>query len=135
MGRKGNFVKKENDEGIFYTVDDIMRGYNDWDKLNNVYKDLRDVLGEPVFESNGNLVLVSGSHRKAGYGWEIYDIEQNLVLLEYLNNWEGYAHEPYNMPRPSTGGFTMTIGLTLRKTDKKLERRIERIFNKYPRNK
>lgn len=116
-----------------YQIDDILKGYNDSDKLTNLYSDLRNdiILQEPIWKSDKDMVTIINSQRNSHYGWELYEVNNSLLMLEYFGRWQGYAHESRYAPSVKEASLH-AIRLTINNSNAQLEEGIEKIISKYP---
>lgn len=126
-----------------FVVDDILRGYNDSMKLHSIYDDLKKgpLSVSPIQESAKPLIFLGPPNWRYGnYGWELYDLNPTLLMLEYFGRWTGYAHErdvPLKPGEKAESGERAPLSelrLTIHNSKKELENSIEEIIAKYPRD-
>lgn len=119
-----------------YVLDTILRGYNSRSKLRDIYKDLREsILPFPPTQTSDEplLTLQDPNWRRGNYGWELYLLPQSAVMVEYFGVWRGYPHETPNPPAPKDAEIHK-LKLTIHNSNPDLEKEIESIIDKYPRN-
>ena len=83
-------------------VDDVLRGYNSFDKLSEIYSRIREevLILEPIQVSQNGLVCIRDtSHRDGSYELEIYNLEGGIAVIEAWGSWKGYANESTRQPR------------------------------------
>jgi hypothetical protein len=116
-----------------FEITDLLRGYNDFDKVGNFYRDLRTSLGQPVFTSPRNLVIINNSHRSYGYTFQLFRGDIDLVSIELFSHWTGYSHEYSMQPsldQPTTHFFGLDV--TLSEEEGRIIGEIMNLNKKYP---
>jgi len=116
-----------------YGIDSVLEGYHDFDKLRNIYKELREILPEqPGLQSQEDL-LVHGRvpHVDGNYGWELFQTNEGLVVLEHYGRWTGYGQESVRPPEPKDA-WLQFLRVSLLPPQPNLQERIEKILVKYP---
>lgn len=123
-------------------VDDILRGCNDSHKIRDIYLELkRKVLKvKPIQTSPNGLVTIDSFsfERKGSYEWELYQMEDSLILLEAFGYWKGYA--PRGCPQPKLMDKTPSryadswncLRLTIHNPTGETISRIEKILANFP---
>ena len=114
-----------------YEIDNVLNGYNDYDKLRNIYADLRRVLPTPSQEASDQLTTID-RNRWAGsnYMWELFKTPQNTIILE---RWGLKTPCNPGKPVPVEEDHLHALHLTLHHHEPALEAGIEAIIAKYPR--
>jgi len=112
-------------------IDNILKGYNDFFKVEKIYSELRsNLLGNPVQSSPPDLVSIKkiNHSREGSYSWELYKSEFYDVLLEKWGNWKRYANETKENEN------LYSLKLTFYKDDLGIKKSIEEILKKFPRD-
>ena len=120
-----------------FEIDSVQGGYNCPEKLQRIYRDLREeVLPEEPFQQTPLRIITiqdSGGWRGGQFGLEMYALEEGaIVALEYFGSWSGYAHESKQAPSPPEAGLHH-IDLTVHGSNPCLEEKINDILSRYPR--
>ena len=120
-----------------YVIDDILEGYNNYDKLRKIYADLRQrvLVGEPIQSSSEPFITLKFPNWRSGnYGWELYSVNGSSLVLEYFGRWSGYANEMGCPPGPKEASLHH-MRLTIHNSKPALEQQIGEILSQYPRDK
>ena len=125
------------DKPKIYEIDDLLKGYTNYDKLKKLYHDLRKniLISGPMQTSKEErlIYLTDPNWRGGSYGWELYSVNSSLIALEYHGEWRGYAHENFReQPNITKESHVERIKLTIHNSNKNLESKIEEIISKYP---
>ncbi len=117
-----------------YQINDILNGYNDYDKLPKIYKEVKEILPETPIQFSDEPFFIRGNGSgdvNGNYGWELYQTEGGIFMLEFYGRWGGYAggNRPHDTPE-QRGLYHLT--LTLHPPQPDLEKRIEKVLAKYP---
>ena len=124
--------------GKIYRLDDILEGYNDFEKLGRLYNDLgKKVLKEePIMKSPEKVTTIEDTVRGYRYGWKLFEtkdsFEDSLVMVEYKGSWSGFASEQKNPPSPEDA-YISKLSIALIDSNEELEEKIEDIISRYPR--
>ena len=124
-------------------IDNILHGYNDFNKIPDVYSKLRKEVfpQSPIQKSPKNLVVISTNHggRNGSYEWELYVVKNGLVLMEAFGSWDGYGK--IIQPRIDGGNKQFDrfyswhkLKLTLHPGNSDLENKINNIISEFPRD-
>ena len=126
---------------IVIKVDDILRGYNDHNKLPKIYSRIRkEVLkSKPIQTSPRGLVVIEDSFRRGSYECEIYNVDWSDVVIEARGSWNGYA--PISQQTKIKLGpnqknhfyFWSRLKITLHNKAQKHKKSIENIIADFPR--
>lgn len=116
-------------------INDQLGGYSESDKLRDVYRDLRrNVLTtDPIQKSTRPFVNPPG-HVSGHYGWELYEVDDSLVMLEYFGGWTGHCWQfRENSPPPShKDSWLHHITLTVHRPRKRVLEQVDKVVSKYP---
>lgn len=115
-------------------IDDILEGYNSFDKVANIYKRIRGeiVIGDPLQSSQSGLVVIEDTHRKGGYYWELHSTEEYEIMIEAWNDWDGYAHQERYPPKLSESRLNH-MKLTIHRDSSGIEDKVRLIVKEFSR--
>ena len=117
-----------------YMIDDIQNGYNNFDKLREIYREIREkvLTGNPVQTSDMPLLTIykCANSRPGNYGWELYLLNSSSLILEYYGDWTGYGSETRIPPAPENAKLSK-LKITINNSEKSLEEKIEGIISRY----
>jgi hypothetical protein len=116
-----------------YVLNDLLNGYHSYDKLSNIYKDLQKELlpVKPLHESLDSLVTIKTTWRGAQYGWQLFAIDESVLLIEYYGRWQGYASDPLTAPHITKSSLNK-LSITLHNPKDIFTKKIEDILKNYP---
>ena len=118
-----------------YSINNILKGYSNFEKLKRIYSDLRENIftKEPLQVSPPRLVTINRDNLSRGgsYGWELHVRDSSLIVLEWYGYWTGHAHESIDAPTLSKADL-YHLSINVHNSTPDLERRIEEIISKYP---
>lgn len=131
---KGFAIRKTDDRCVI-EFNDILNGYNSFDKVGNVYKDMiKELEPEKKAQSDENdrlICLKWPNWRGGNYNWQLFKKDDSLLIMEFYGDWKGYAHES-NMP-PKIGEHGYRHGrITVMPPNEKIQESIVRVLEKYP---
>ncbi len=119
-------------------IDDNLCGYSDRNKIKKVYDALREEIPKSsLLQVSPNALVTirsSDSERGSGYEWELYKIDEALILLEAWGYWQGYA--PRGTPQPKLSDKLSSIyaenwhslKLTIHNDKSGIENRLKKII-------
>jgi len=116
-------------------IDDILRGYNDFNKLTNIYLQLRERVftSEPMQLSRDPLInLKSPNWRGGSYGWELHQTGIGLCMLEYFCRSDGYSDANQLPKRPGVSSL-VELRITIHNDDGSLRKTIDDVVSQFPR--
>jgi len=125
------------DEPKVFEIDSVQEGYNNYEKLQGIYRALRaEVLPQEPFQRTvPDIITIRDWNWRGGqYGLEMYALEgsSTIVALEYFGSWDGYAPGSCHAP-PLTEARLHQINLTVHSSNADLEEKIGEIISRYPR--
>jgi hypothetical protein len=130
---------------VTYNIDDVFEGYNNHEKLLKIYNDFRKEIatGEPIQSSPINLVSINSMscERVGNYGWQLFQIKESFLMLEYFGFWNGSASESRRSPvlgkslsqKISMWEAPHHIIITAHNSTSELDGKIRDIITRYPR--
>jgi len=116
-------------------IDNILDGFSDFSKLNNIYAALRKEIltSSPIQKSNAPLITLHDPNwRRGSYGWELFEQEHVLYMIEFFNGDDGYSKASDLPIDPRTESFDFLI-LTIHNGNKNIRKSIEEIILRFPR--
>ena len=119
-----------------YDIDNVLRGYNDFNKLANIYLDLRRKVlqSEPVQRLSTSTITITWPNWRGGrYGWELYKQNNSVVMLEMFMGGSGYkdaTNSPIIIDKES---HLNGLRVTVHNSNPEIEDGIEAIISRYPR--
>ena len=85
-----------------YIIDSVLEGCHDFEKLKNIYSDLKkDVIKEDPIQcvDEALITIQKPNWRGISYLWELYSLEENgSIMIEAFGGTEGYSN-PFMFPK------------------------------------
>ena len=126
------------EEKLVYELDNILNGSRGFNKLKDIYLNLKEFLipFEPIQKSTPNTVTINDYERGLHYCWELYNVKDSFLMIEFYGNWNGYANESSIAPSPdSNSAYLSGMRLTIHNPNIIIRDDLEEILEKYPRKK
>lgn len=122
-------MKKKPDAVNAYEI----RYYGTTQDLHDFYLLLRKELlpSEPVQVSAPDLFfgIVGSGHRGSHYGWELYRVDETMVLVEYADSWNGMSRRQREASGPEHTALSR-LGVSFHPPNKELNAGLETILGK-----
>ena len=131
--RENNYLRHHLGDGkVMYLISDCRDGFNTFDKLKYICRDIRDEFGKSFLSATQVTSKFKDYNRDVGaYDWHLFEEKGTYILVEYNGSNVGRHDSPFNEIKDelSVGGVLIVAVFP---PNKDVEAKIEEIADKYP---
>ena len=118
-------------------IDDILKGYNNFDKIRDIYQLLNKEVfrGEPIQESDDPLALLHNMTREinAGYAYKLFAVDKGVILVDAFALPGTVLKSRFSKLNLGEDTGVWYMRLTLHNIEDKTKNSIEEIISRFPR--
>ena len=118
-------------------IDDILNGYNNFEKLRDIYQLLNKEVfrGEPIQESDDPLALLDNMTKEvhAGYAYKLFAVDKGVILVDAFASSETVLKSRFSKLNLGEDTGVWHMRLTLYNVEDKTKNSIEEIISRFPR--
>ena len=128
-----------NDKISIVEVNDLLKGYNVWNKVREVYIEIKKELDLkiPLVKSKDAMVTIEDpNYRGKSCRWEMYQKNNSTILLEIFGEIHTYArpHEYNRLDLSLENASAQRLKITIAPSNNDISDTINKILEKYPEN-